>query len=65
MSRISQIELISAILLHLEKKTANATLTQRQMNAVIEAANIVVDAMAQEYRPATAGMGMPPTGRSP
>ncbi len=58
MSYVSQIELVSAILLHLEKKEKIKSVLPRQINKVIEAANIVVDAMAQEYRPATANMGI-------
>ena len=53
---ISQIDLIGDIMAALENrgvKRCNA----RQMNAVIEAANLIVDAIAKEHKPAIPGSG--------
>lgn len=55
MSQVSQVKIVGAILKALGK---TATINQRQMNAVIAAADGVVAAMAQEHAPATPGMGL-------
>ncbi len=56
--QVNQIELISAIAKHLEKKHGKASVSVRQMNAVIEAATLIVDAFAREDVPAIPGMGL-------
>ena len=55
MSSVSQIELISAITLNLDEQ-GQKTLSTRQMNAVIEAANIVIRAVQTEDVMSRAGM---------
>jgi hypothetical protein len=53
----NQIDLIKAITVHLDRrgfKQANA----RQFNAIIEAANVIVDAFASPHTPARPGSGL-------
>ena len=52
----SQLQLVCDIMKALEKQGLTH-LNVRQMNAVIEAANVVCDALAQPHVPATPGMG--------
>lgn len=54
---LSQIELICAICKHLDKQGVKS-LVPRQYNAVIEAANLICDAIAREPVPASHGMGL-------
>lgn len=53
---INQIELITAICKHLDK-CGHEYLNARQLNAVIEAANIIVREVEKPHMPATKGMG--------
>lgn len=55
--RVSQIELISAICKHLDKQGVK-TMVPRQYNAVIAAADCIIEAIAREPVPATPGMGL-------
>src|SRR3990167_7538963 len=55
--RISQLDLISAIGKHLEKRHGKIVAVPRQFNAIIAAANLIVEAFDQEPVMATPGMG--------
>lgn len=54
--RISQIGLIGDIMTALANR-GNKGLNPRQMNAIIEAANLIVDALAKGHQPAVPGSG--------
>lgn len=54
---VSQIDLISGIIKLLDRQGVKV-MNARQTNAVIAAANTVVNALAIEHRPATPGMGL-------
>lgn len=54
---ISQIELVAAIAKHLEKSGVK-TLIPRQLNAVIQAANIIIDELKEPERKSRPGMGL-------
>lgn len=61
--RLSQIELVAAIGEHISRKAEEAGLPDppmisRQMNAVIEAANLIVEAFEQDYTPSHPGSGL-------
>lgn len=61
--RISQVELISAIGKNIARQAKARGLPEpgalpRQVNAIIEAANLVVDAYAQDYTEAKSGSGI-------
>ena len=53
---ISQIDLIGDIMTALANR-GNKGLNPRQMNAIIEAANLIVDALAKGHQPAVPGSG--------
>ena len=55
---VSQISLIGAISEHLAKMHGNIPLRSRQVNAVIEAANLIVRELRRPVVMATAGMGL-------
>ena len=58
MPRVNQINLLAAIWEHLSKKQGIKHGNSRQMNACIDAANLVVDAFAKENQPAKPKMGL-------
>lgn len=58
MPHVSQVDLICAIAKHLAKRHGIKQGVPRQMNAIIEAANLIVDEFAKEARPAVPGMGL-------
>ena len=57
MAKINQIDLISAIFKHLEKRHKIKTLPSYAINAVIQAANAIIEECEREPRLATPGMG--------
>lgn len=57
MPHISQMSLCAEIYRAIDRLGVKLV-NSRQSNAVIEAANHIVDALAQEHRPATPGMGV-------
>jgi hypothetical protein len=56
---ISQRDLVIAILKHLEEETSRYGLVPRQINAIISAADAIVDELAKPVVLATPGMGLP------
>jgi len=58
MATISQIDLFSAIVKHLDKKERIKTMVPRQYNAVIAGCNLIVDAMAVDEIRAKPGMSI-------
>jgi hypothetical protein len=61
--RLSQIELVAAIGEHIARKAEEQGLKDppmisRQMNAVIEAADLIVEAFAEDFRPSKPGAGL-------
>lgn len=55
---ISQCELIGAILKHLDKKEGVKEMLPREINAVISAADLIVDALAKPEGKSYPGMGL-------
>lgn len=55
---VSQIDLMGAISKHLERKCGIKNLRPRQINAIITAANTVVEAMSVSEKPVYPGMGL-------
>jgi hypothetical protein len=57
MAFVSQMELIGGICIWLEKKAKVKNLNSRQLNSIIAGANLMIEELNSDHRPAVDGMG--------